>query len=311
MHMLLSLTLMHDAYLLEPISPQTAASHQTLSLQHWHTATTLFNAVLSRPVPDSYRDAVWATGALLGAAVFAYVEPSCPEEAWPLKPADPSDLDWLKLGEGKKAIWKVANPTRPDSVFRDMAKYLNHLRLPAWAAEPDFAAVPNCWKRVFNINADTTIHNSPYCFPVIVLSRLHGLTASHDTIIEFLAFMAYMPVEFKMLLECKDARAMMLLMWWYRKLEHGELWWIKKRAAVEGRAIEMWLERWFESGRNGGYRAGSDWEGEQELRSQKGMALLRDTFKRAVEGPRMWKESFPKEWEEDGPVRECSECPVQ
>lgn len=308
MHMLLSLTLMHDAYLLEPISPQTASSHQTASLYHWNTATTLFNAVLSRPVPDSHRDAVWATGALLGAAVFAYVEPSRPEEAWPLKATDPNDLDWLKLGEGKKAIWNVANPTRADSMFRSLAKDLNHLQLPLWAASPDFSSVPNCWKRVFEITSETTIENSPYCFPVIILARLHGLSPTHENIIDFLYFMAYMPVDFKILLECKDPRAMLLLLWWYRKLEHGELWWIKKRAAVEGRAIEIWLEGYFARGREG---TGACIGGEQELRSQKGMALLRNTFKRAVAEERVERVDSPVSEGADGGVRECTECPVQ
>ena len=307
MHMLLSLTLMHDSYLHQPISPQTASTYETASLHHWNIATALFNAVLSQPLASTSRDAVWATGALLGAAVMAYVEPTRPEEAWPLKPPDPTDLDWLKLGEGKKAIWSIANPTRPDSMFKGLAKDLNHLQLPKWATCPDLAAIPDCWKRVFNFTPYTTITNSPYCFPVIILSRLHGLSPTHDNILDFLYFMAFMPVEFKTLLECKDPRAMLLLLWWFRKLEHGELWWLKRRAAVEGRAIEMWLEKWFER-RGEGLDVGMDGEG--ELSSQKGMALMRGTFKRVMEDAEDETTDPAKEGNDSG-EREGSECPVQ
>jgi hypothetical protein len=304
MHMLLSLTLLHDAHLLQPICPQTASSHQTASLQHWNTATTLFNDVLSRPIHPCSRDAVWATGALLGAAVFAYVEPSSAEDAWPLKPADPTDLDWLKLGEGKKAIWNIANPTRPDSLFKGLAHSLNHLRLPTWATAPDFATIPNCWKRVFNITPSTTIDNNPYCFPVIILARLHGLSPTHDNILDFLYFMAYMPRDFKTLLEGKDPRALLLLLWWFRKLEHGELWWTRRRAAVEGQAIEIWLERWFaERGMEGPWEDGEHW-----LSGGKGMTLLRGTFRRVEVHVGGGSVAPPVE---EVLVGERAECPVQ
>ncbi|KAF2687672.1 hypothetical protein K458DRAFT_428515 [Lentithecium fluviatile CBS 122367] len=244
MHMLLGVTHLHDAHLYTPHAPAKASTHHHLALTHWNTATTLFNAILSQPLPPSSRDAVWATGALLGAAVFAYIESPAPESSWPLKTSDPTDLDWLKISEGKKAIWNIANPTRPDSMFSGLATCLNHLKLPSWATHPDISTLPSSIQNLFSITPTSTRQNSPYLFPTIILSRLQGLTPNHDNILDFLRFMAFMPVEFKILLECKDPRAMLLLLWWFRKLETGELWWVRERARVEGRAIEMYLERW-------------------------------------------------------------------
>jgi hypothetical protein len=245
MHMVLSLTLMHDAYLATPNNEDMGAKYHHASLQHWNTATKLFNSVLSKPIPPTYRDAVWATGALLGAASFAYVEASRAEAAWPLKPSEPTDLDWLKLSEGKKAIWQVANPTRPDSIFHGLAQQMNKLGTPEWVREPDLSFLPNHLKRLFNITPMSTPQNNVYFFPIVILSRLHGLQLNHDNVVDFLLFMALIPADFKNMLESKDPRALLLLLWWFRKLECGDIWWLVKRAKLEGRAVEIWLERYY------------------------------------------------------------------
>ncbi|CAI6335029.1 unnamed protein product [Periconia digitata] len=245
MHMVLSLTLMHDAHLSTPLSEEIGAKYHHASLQHWNTATKLFKHVLSNPIPPSYRDAVWATGALLGAASFAYVEASKPEESWPLKPSEPTDLDWLKLSEGKKAIWQVADPTRPDSIFKGIALKMSVVRVSDWLAEFDLSFLPQHLKELYGITPQSTPQNNVYCLPIIMLSRLHGLTPNHDNVIEFLLFMALIPPDFKNLLELKDPRALLLLLWWFRQLEHGDPWWLVKRAKLEGRALEIWLETYY------------------------------------------------------------------
>ncbi|PVH99037.1 hypothetical protein DM02DRAFT_656731 [Periconia macrospinosa] len=245
MHMVLSLTLMHDAHLSTPHSEDLGAKYHHASLQHWNTATKLFKHVLSNPIPPSYRDAVWATGALLGAASFAYVEASKPEQAWPLKPSEPTDLDWLKLSEGKKAIWQVADPTRPDSIFHGIALKMTAIKVSDWVAESDLSFLPHHLKQLFGITPQSTPQNNVYCLPIIMLSRLHGLTPNSDNVVEFLLFMALIPPDFKNMLEIKDPRALLLLLWWFRKLEHGDPWWLIKRAKLEGRAVEMWLETYY------------------------------------------------------------------
>lgn len=245
MHMVLSLTLMHDAHLSTPQSEETGAKFHHASLRHWNHATQLFKYVLSNPIPPSYRDAVWATGALLGAASFAYVEASKPEQAWPLKPPEPTDLDWLKLSDGKKAIWQVADPTRPESIFNSIATKMTPVRVEDCIAEADLSFLPQHLKQLFGITPQSTRDNNVYYLPIIMLSRLHGLTLNHDNVIEFLLFMAFITEHFKTRLEVKDPRALLLLLWWFRKLECGSLWWLQKRARLEGRAVEMWLERYY------------------------------------------------------------------
>ncbi|OAG11331.1 uncharacterized protein CC84DRAFT_1078493 [Paraphaeosphaeria sporulosa] len=247
MHMVLSLTLLHDAHLSTSPSSDLATSFQNASLTHWNTATKLFNALLSRPIPPSHRDAIWATGALLGTASMAYIESSDPAHAWPLKPPDPNDLNWLKLAEGKRAIWQIADPSRPDSMFYQLGKHMNHTQRPDWVAQPDFSSVPPRLARLFDITEHDSVESNIYYLPLLCVQRTQALTLTHELVLPFIRFLLYMTPEFRALLELKDARALLLLLWWFRRVEagHADLWWMTRRAKIEGRAIEIWLERWY------------------------------------------------------------------
>lgn len=235
---------MHDAYL-SSTNSEASAKYTHASLKHWNTATMLYSRVLSRPIDPRSRDALWATAALIGSNVFAYIEAPNVEEAWPLKPSDPNDLDWLKLSEGKKAIWKIAEPDRPDSVFFELSKDHHYQRVPMWVKENDVSNIKEDAKRLFNIDEMSTVMGNPYHLPTLILSHLHDMMPNHDNVLNFLHFMGYMTAEFRNLLEIKDPRALLLLSWWFNKLEKSDLWWLVKRAKMEGQAIQIWLEKWY------------------------------------------------------------------
>jgi len=246
--MVLSLTMMHDAHLAASPDDCLATKCAHDSLMHWNTATKLFNIVLSKPIPTSYKDAIWATGALLGTASMAYMESADPEKAWPLKVPDPNDLDWLRLSEGKRAVWQIAEPARPESIFHHLGKLMSHADRPDWTTQPpDFAAIPPQHARLFDITPESTLGSNLYYLPLLILRRLRDTRITRDNLLAFLHFLLYMPTEFRNLLELKDPRAMLLLLWWFRKVQEGEhaLWWITRRARVEGRAIEIWLESFY------------------------------------------------------------------
>ncbi|KAJ4303579.1 hypothetical protein N0V90_002478 [Kalmusia sp. IMI 367209] len=247
MHMVLSLTLMHDAHLAASPNDDLSTKCEKASLMHWSTATKLFNNMLSRPIPPSYKDAIWATGALLGTASMAYIESSKPENAWPLKPPDPNDLDWLKLSEGKRAVWKIAEPDRPESMFYQMGKQMNHMQRPDWVVNPDFDSLPPHLARLFDITPTSTVEENIYYLPLLCVRRTQELTLTQDLVIPFILFLLYMTPDFRALLELKDPRAMLLLLWWFRKVAtgHNDIWWMARRARVEGKAIEIWLDRWY------------------------------------------------------------------
>lgn len=246
MHMLLSLTLMHDAHLISPSSPTLALQNKHASLSHWNIATKLFKSLLSKSIQPNQRDAIWATGVVVGAASFWFVNSDKVTEVWPLKPREPDDLGWLRLGDGKRALWKIAEPTRVDSMFHFVLNNRNAygIAVPEWVCEPDAASlIPDHVKRVFDIRESSTIEENVYLLPLMILSRLQDMRLTHATVMDFLAVMAFITPELIRLLESKDARAVFVVGWWFKLMEDGEMWWLVSRARIEGRAIRIWLER--------------------------------------------------------------------
>jgi hypothetical protein len=247
MHMLLSLTLMHDAHIASAPSPSTAKQQKHTALQHWNTATKLFNNILARPIRPNQRDAIWATGVIIGAASFWYTHSTSDvEKVWPLKPTEPDDLGWLRLGEGKKALWRISEPKRPDSMFHDILKFKDsygHAE-PDWVRRPEaMRFIPAHVRQIFDITNTSTIENNVYLTPLLIISRLSNMRLSHANVISFLYVIAFISPRFIALLEAKDARAVFVVGWWFKLMEDGDLWWMVSRAVIEGCAIRIWLER--------------------------------------------------------------------
>lgn len=247
MHMLLGLTLMHDADLVSSRCSTSYARHRHAGLQHWNTGSKLFNRILDKPIAPAQRDAIWATGVIIGATSFWYVNSTNVEEVWPLKPSEPEDLAWLRLGEGKKSLWRIADPTRPDSIFhlvmKDRAPHCPSTSI--WSSTSTTIAIqlPEHVQRIFDITPTLTPENNVYYKPLSTLSRVRDIRLTHSNVLSFLYFTASLTPEFLQLLECKDPRAVFILGWWFMIIGDGDLWWMTARAKIEGRAVRMWLER--------------------------------------------------------------------
>lgn len=246
MHMVISITLMHDADMAAESSKSVAIQTKRASLQHWNTATKLFHNLLAKPVQSNQKDAIWATAVVIGAASFWFVNSDKVEEVWPLKPSEPDDLGWLRLGEGKRALWRLSDPTRPDSVFYDilrLRKAYQHTE-PEWVRGDNAAdTIPPQVKKIFNVTCTSTIENNVYLLPLLLLSRIQDMRLTHDTAISFLLVIAFITSPFIELMEAKDPRAVFIVGWWFKLMSDGNLWWMVARARVEGRAIRIWLGR--------------------------------------------------------------------
>ncbi|KAK9235144.1 hypothetical protein V1525DRAFT_348901 [Lipomyces kononenkoae] len=234
MHSVQTITAIHDRYL--SASP---ARHTPTEVYHFSRAAALLNRKLSTAVQPSDRDAICATAALLGVIAFSCVEASTPEEAWPLKTSAHSDLDWLRMLEGKNTIWKAADPMRLDSsVFRTLDHELSFPASTSFGIE----GIPSAFIQVYDLDHTSTAENNPYHAAVHTLAPLLHIECVQSTIPMFLSFVCCMRPAFRMLLEQKDSRALVLLAYWYAKVCHSQ-WWIARRALLESEAICLYLER--------------------------------------------------------------------
>ena len=238
MHAVLTLTATHDRL----SRPSNTLKRTQYEMYHWSRTAALFNESLSMPIKLSDRDAFWATAVLLGAIAFSSNEANCPEESWPLSPSSPSDLEWLRFSDGKKAIWKIADPLRSDSVFHSLSDEYNKAYFFSRSAKPGVRGFFMPLVDLCNLSDTSNTDNNPYHTVVYVLSALLKVDCNHSNALIFLSFIGYMNPDYKALLEGKDPRALLLLAYWYAKVCRYQ-WWTTRRALLECQAICIYLER--------------------------------------------------------------------
>ncbi|RGP61758.1 sterol regulatory element-binding protein ecm22 [Fusarium sporotrichioides] len=246
MHVFIALAYLHD----EHLNPNSIASHRTPLAFHWYQATALFNRRLATAssvqdpskLPGPERDSLWTAGALLGAASFALLDVQNIDNVWPLKESDLLDLDWLKMSDGKKVVWNLADPTRQESIFHGLLAERISMPDGSKGIPPD--VLPGVFYSVFNLDASSCASTNPYHTAASLLAQLLPREITDNTVIQFLSFLTQLDPRYRKLLEEKDPRAMVLLAWWYTKAATHSSWWMQRRSLVEGQAICMYLERY-------------------------------------------------------------------
>jgi hypothetical protein len=239
MRIILAVTATHDRYLLP------APDNTTKSVAEVYNAAQgagLLSQKLSSPILYEDRDALWSSAAMLGIASMSSIDASTPAEAWPLKPHDPTDLDWLNLSVGKKAIWRATNPLRPDSIFHPMAdEYIEFMKGPPLREvselAPDF--IPLC-----SLDEPLAYCQNPYYSPVSMLSDLWQSKGTKVMIGRYMSFWGLMKPDFRSLLGCKDPRALLIMAYWYALLS-STVWFITRRARLECLSICLYLEKYY------------------------------------------------------------------
>ena len=242
------LTLTHDRYLsLDPnLTPSTEESY------HWSRALSSFNKQLSQPPRGDEASALLTTAAMLGVLTFYHMEATTPEEAWPLSPPTQSDLTWLKMSNGKKEVFKLTQQSKfePTPLFRQLSEVYTTGLLPT---SSDFrpskadACTPPELSRLYNLS-EATPNTDESCDPLQWAAGRLALVlaadgAPHAVVLGFVLLISAMRPDFKQLLEHKDPRALLLLAWWYAKINQTGLWWLSRRSHLEGMAICLYLER--------------------------------------------------------------------
>ncbi|MCJ1388762.1 hypothetical protein MMC18_001611 [Xylographa bjoerkii] len=240
MHAILMVTQLHDRHLACIANTELS----TTEAFHYYQSTALFNSKLSGPLRGFERDALWVAASILGTISFCHIEAKTPEEAWPLKPRSSLDLNWLSLIEGKMEVWRLTEPLRPDSIFRQFAlEHKNFQETPP--ADPGLDALPPEFVMLYGFDTTSAANNNPYYAAASSIAQVLDLTCGYTISMSFMMFIMKMQLEYKHLLARKDPRALLLLAYWYAKICQYEHWWVLERAVLECQAICIFLERFY------------------------------------------------------------------
>lgn len=238
MRIILAVTATHDRYLLT--APDNS-KRSIAEIYHGAQGAALLSEKLSSPILYEDRDALWSSAAMLGIASISSIEASSPAEAWPLKPDDPSDLDWLNLSVGKKAIWRATNPLRSDSIFYPMAdEYTQSIKEPPLR---DLSELAPDFIQLCSLDEPLASSQNPYYYAVSLLCDLWEITDTRELSGRYISFLSLMRRDFRSLLDCKDPRALLIFAYWYALLLKS-VWFMARRARMECNSICLYLEKY-------------------------------------------------------------------
>ena len=232
MHIVLTLTLLHDRYLgIDKGSDQLVAI-----ASHWSQGASSLNKRISQGLLPSERDAAWACAGLLGALAFASIEAETVEEAWPSNPK--ANIEWIKMCQGKKEIWKLSDPLRADSIFAPLREdfLLYHSLRNAFNRE-DLSVLPTELLQLCHITESSTPENNVYFGGLGAMARLSNVDCNSETLVLFLSLFGCMGEPLTALLAKRDPAAMMILALWYAKVRTYRTWWLAQRAVLELESI--------------------------------------------------------------------------
>lgn len=238
-HAILSITLMQDrCQSSSPDSPPSASE-----AYHGQQALSLFIQKLSGPKQPRDVDRIWATGAVLAVTSFCQVDARTPDEAWPLKPSSPLDLNWLKISEGKNQFLQKTQPSEPGDAVESLLGPEDVSILLRQSPVQGLDVLPSELIALCGLGFGlSNVENNPYHAPASSLAQALESDSKQIIILNFTAFMMNMPRDFRTLLEQKDPRALLLLAYWYAKICQYPHWWMSRRAKLECQAICIYLK---------------------------------------------------------------------
>lgn len=234
MHASLAVALTYDRHLNSSLGCRRSLEE----CYHWSQSTALLNRRLREPIEAKDKDPIWGTAAALAVLTFSSPDACTPEESWPLKSSNHSDLDWLRMSRGKMSLWHIVNPLRPDSLFRVMAATFAHMHSPL--PESGIDGIPRALAAVCLLKVSSTAKNNPYFYAAHAVSQILDLPDSEVTTGQTQLFTRSIHGSFEDLLRKKDPVALLLLYLWYRKVSRS-IWWIELRARVECPSICLYL----------------------------------------------------------------------
>ncbi|KAK4180628.1 hypothetical protein QBC36DRAFT_19543 [Triangularia setosa] len=249
-HLVLTVTLMHERIAASPLATTPPSVQE---LYHYTTGSSQLNALLCSPpstLTRAQKDAMFVGTILLSCTSFAQLDPSLPLTShWPFV-SSPHDLDWLKICTGKREVQKLADTHAADSSLRDIStEFLlagPSARVELLSEQEAISQLPGPLRSLLRLDHEgVSAKTNAYYEAGVVVGRVLPLEISEDNLLACLVLVSFLPVRFREMLEEKDPKALLLFAWYHAKLGQFGRWWIWRRAAVEGRAIVAYLERYY------------------------------------------------------------------
>ena len=148
------------------------------------------------------------------------------------------------MSQGKKEIWKIADPLRADSVFHPVALDFMQYASPDSSSRSELQKLPQDLIQLCKIGDAPLRDDNPYLASASFLAHTIDIECRLHNIGMFLSYFGCMHPNFKQLLVQRDPCALLLQAHWYAKMCQCQQWWIWRRATLECQAICRYLTRY-------------------------------------------------------------------
>lgn len=207
-----------------------------IELAHWKQAISSFRAKLETSwLPET--DAIISTCMLLNSLSFAddYSTPSI----YTSKP-----FGWLSIQLGLKPLLISSRPWRAENktIWQSLYDASTDPHNTYFDERSGKEGLPQPFINLFDITSSSTCEDHPYLLVLRKIYPLFSLKMTPGNIIKIVGFIGSIDEPFRILLETKDSRALLLMCWWLALMCQIPSAWASGRAFVECRATCEYLD---------------------------------------------------------------------
>lgn len=158
----------------------------------------------------------------------------------------PTDLDWIGMIEGKYALIVLLKPERSGTLLNDFLNILQATALPVYddSMPVPEGVLPADMYAVLGLDETSSPDNNPYHTAASMLARLWPRQINPCNVANCLEFIGRADKAYRGLLQARDERALLLLVYWFAKVCIHSVWWMEARSVTEGRSICIYLAQY-------------------------------------------------------------------
>ena len=187
-------------------------------------------------------DAMVMTAVMLNSIAFSMIDSTEPANTWPNVP-DLEHLQWLSIRRGIETVMEATQQWHENSLFKvALDSSVVEIVTSVDDHRPGTVDIPEPFVQLCNLKPESTSENNPYHGTLRSLFRIPNVRCTRDTVLFFLRFHSSLEPQFLVLLERRDAVALLILCYWYALICDFKEWWIYSRASIECTAICIYLE---------------------------------------------------------------------
>ncbi|KAL4885889.1 hypothetical protein BJY04DRAFT_214086 [Aspergillus karnatakaensis] len=238
MHSIIAVAIAHLRQTL-PETDTSLGKYTVLETHHWQRAIREYSTELQSPITIEGMDPMFSACLLMTVNSFA-MDSYNPHQSFVFSPKPAESLNWLFVQSGlshllgrtkqwlRKSMWFEMFMDSRSELFEDERNGKEGLH-------PELA-------ELCGITEFSTVENTPYMWPLRMLTPMLSLRPSVETFPQITTFMGRLFPNYYERLIAKDPPALMILAWWLAIMLSIDLWWVNARARSECAAICMYLE---------------------------------------------------------------------